>query len=180
MMPILTAAAVLAGLLCVLDLMLTLGVIRRLREHTALLTDLNGGPASIKAGEEVGEFTTLTVEGKPLNRAAMAEETLVAFFSPDCGPCQEKMPKFVEYASTLPGGRDRVLAVVVAEPHEGTEFLSALAPVAQVVRESPDGPVGTAFKVRAYPLVLAVARDRRDRVIVTDDRVALEQAVAAA
>ena len=37
-MPILIAAVVVVGCLCLLDLLLTFGVIRRLREHTSMLT----------------------------------------------------------------------------------------------------------------------------------------------
>ena len=36
-MPIVIAAVTIVGVLCVLDLLLTFGVIRRLREHTAML-----------------------------------------------------------------------------------------------------------------------------------------------
>ncbi|MEU3414616.1 TlpA disulfide reductase family protein [Streptomyces sp. NPDC006658] len=174
------AALALVGLLCLLDLTLTLGVIKRLREHTALLTDLNGGPASIKQGEEVGEFTAATVDGEALTRAELSDETLVAFFSPTCGPCQEKMPKFVEYVSALPGGRDRAVAVVVGKPEESAGFVDALSPVARVVRETPDGVLGAAFKARAYPLVLAVGADREGRVVVRRDQVALDRAAVAA
>ncbi|MEU9363638.1 hypothetical protein AB0D78_10455 [Streptomyces avermitilis] len=179
-MPFLIAALVLVGLLCALDLVLTLGVVKRMREHTALLTDLNGGPASVKAGEEVGEFTASTVHGEVMSREMMAEETLVAFFSPNCGPCREKMPKFVAYASKLPGGRARALAVIVSGPEEGAEFVDALAPVARVVRETPDGALGAAFRARAYPIVLTVAQGRDGRVVVTDDQVALDRPVVTA
>ena len=42
-MPILIAAVVVVGGLCLLDLLLTFGVIRRLREHTSMLTGAGGG-----------------------------------------------------------------------------------------------------------------------------------------
>lgn len=45
-MPFLITAVVLVGLLCALDLVLGLGVIKRLREHTEMLNNLNGRPPS--------------------------------------------------------------------------------------------------------------------------------------
>src|SRR5688500_14198594 len=44
-MPILTAAVVLVGILCVIDLLLTFGIIRRLREQNETLRQVQQQPA---------------------------------------------------------------------------------------------------------------------------------------
>ena len=59
-MPVVLAALVIVGMLCALNLILTLGVIKRLREHAALLA---GGPPTIAVGEAIGEFSARTVQG---------------------------------------------------------------------------------------------------------------------
>jgi hypothetical protein len=174
----LTTAVVLVGLLCALDLVLTLGVIRRLREHTDLLAELRGGPGVIAVGEPVDEFVTSTVDGEEFGSAALTGETLVAFFSPDCRPCKEKMPWFIEYARTRPGGRDQVMAVVVGDADEAAPAAADLSPVARVVVEAAGGPLNTAFKVRAYPSVLVVERTG-GRLLVRSNQVDLEQPATA-
>jgi thiol-disulfide isomerase/thioredoxin len=177
-MPFLIAALILVGSLCALDLILTLGVMKRLREHTEMLSNVAGGGsgrASIAVGEEVGDFTTSTVDGEPLARDLLVGETLVAFFSPTCKPCKEKLPKFIEFARTMRGGRDRVLATVIGDAEETAALTAELAPVARVVNEEYDGALSAAFQAKAYPTVLMTSRDSDGRLIVTADQVRLDQ-----
>jgi hypothetical protein len=180
----LAVATVLVGLLCVLDLVLTLGVIRRLREHTELLSKQNTNDfrPNLTVGGEVGEFVTSTVDGERLTRHALLggapDQTLVGFFSPSCRPCEEKLPKFVDFARAMPGGRSRVLAVVVGEPDESATLVAELGEVARVVLEGYDGPLGSAFRVKGYPAALLVAPDRDGRAVVVDDGVALDRPLA--
>ncbi|MFI0714975.1 TlpA family protein disulfide reductase [Streptomyces inhibens] len=185
-MSFLMAAVVFVGALCMLDLVLTLGVIKRLREHSELLSGVSG-PGSrfdtldMAVGEEVGEFATSTVDGEPLTHGMLAADTLVAFFSPGCQPCKEKMPKFVDHARTLPGGREQVLVAVVGDPAEAAAFVAELSPVARVVvEEGPDEPLSAAFRARSFPTLLRVAPDGHGRILVTANRVDLDRPVTAA
>jgi hypothetical protein len=164
----LTTAVVLVGMLCTLDLVLTIGVIKRLREHTTMLTKRGGGPPSIELGDEVGRFTTTTTDGETLTPELIADNTLVAFFSTTCGPCLAKLPRFAEYARAKAGGRDRVLAVVAGD--DSAVFVDALGPVARVVVEGANGTegvVGAAFQVQAYPVLLMVGREGDGRLVAT-------------
>jgi hypothetical protein len=52
---------------------------------------------------------------------------------------------------TFPGGRDQVLAVIVAPRHEHAGLGHDLSGVARVVTEPVGGAVSTAFGVDAYP-----------------------------
>jgi thiol-disulfide isomerase/thioredoxin len=178
-MPIAITVMALVGSLCALDLILTYGVIRRLREHTKLLSELRGaggGAPALPEGSVVGDFTTSSVDAELVGPAALPGETLVGFFSPGCGPCVAMLPRFVEYARAVPGGRDRVLGVVVGESGEADEFVHDLREVARVVVETHEGPVSTAFQVRAYPTVLKVAPDDEQRLVVTKSEVNLDRA----
>ncbi|WFB10373.1 TlpA family protein disulfide reductase [Streptomyces sp. LX-29] len=175
-MPFLIAAVILVGVLCVLDLILTLGVVRRLREHTELLANANSGlPAGIAVGEEIGDFTAATVDGETLRRADLDGETVVAFFSPTCQPCRRKMPKFVEFAKAMPGGRDRVLAAVIGDPDEAAEFAAQLGPVARVVVEGDDSGLVEAFRTSAFPTLLRVSPDEAGRLVVKATDVRLDR-----
>ncbi|MFF4737299.1 TlpA family protein disulfide reductase [Streptomyces sp. NPDC001262] len=183
-MPVLIAAVVLVGLLCALDLILTLGVIKRLREHTALMAKFAanspGRPPVIEVGAEVGEFSAVTVDGAALTRDSLSGDTLVAFFSPNCGPCHEMIPKFVAYARATAGGRDRVLAVVVGTTERSRDQVAALTPAARVVVEAGDPVVSEAFKVRGFPTLLQVTRDRDGRQVIAGNQLDLDAPAVAA
>lgn len=163
-MAVLNAAVVLVGVLCLLNLIFTFGVIRRLREHTEHLSKLRHQPRLaeliLPAGSRVADFTATTTEGEEISADHLTQRTLVGFFSPQCGPCKERMPQFIEYARTVVGAREQVLAVILEE--EGSaENAAALLPVARVVIEKDGGPVATAFEVDGFPALCLV----EDRVI---------------
>jgi hypothetical protein len=150
-------AVVALSLICLLDLVLTVGVVRRLREHAAALDELTGAPAEVMkpAGTSIADYAATTVDGEPIARELLAGPTLVGFFSPRCGPCRERLPEFVARAAGTPAGR--VLAVVVGNDRDGAAggdgqaMVAALAGAAPVVLERPGGAVGTAFGVRGFP-----------------------------
>lgn len=156
------AGAVLVGLIGVLNLLFTFGVVRRLREHERLLAERAAGGLGAEvmpaAGSGVEDFAASTIEGDRLSLAELAGRTVVGFFSTSCAPCRERLPAFVEYVAGFPGGRDRVLVVVVAEPGEAELFVAQARSVARVVVEPIGGPVAAAFGVRGYP-TLAVVED---------------------
>ncbi|MFF4773831.1 TlpA disulfide reductase family protein [Microtetraspora fusca] len=179
-MPFLIAAVVLVGVVCLVDLVLTVGVIRRLREHTEFLTTLGREAPGLGVGEEVGPFAVHAADGGPLTRDHLTRETLFGFFSPDCEPCKAKLPAFVRYAAEMPGGRDRVVAVIAADEGADGEFRSRLGEVARVVVEDHTGPLSAAFRVRAYPSLFLVAPDGAGRVVVTTDAPELSRAVGVA
>lgn len=159
-MSLLAAALAVFGVLCVIDLLLTLGVIRRLREHTTLLEgllqDRGIGQGTLAVGESIGRFTATTVDREPLTPDLLGDDTLVAFFTPTCEPCQEKLPGFVAYARGWPGGRSQVLAVVVGKTDDSSATVDALRSVARVVSEADDDQLSKAFGVSAFPAFLVI------------------------
>ncbi|MEU5579160.1 hypothetical protein ABZ791_01730 [Streptomyces huasconensis] len=178
-MTVLIAAVALVATLCTLNLVLTLGVVKRLREHTEILGSVKGEPVRLEVGAEVGEFATSTTLGEPVAHDLVAGPVLFGFFSPTCEPCRDKLPRFVEYARRQPGGRSQVIATVVCDGEgaatgdTAAEFVTELSRVAQVVVEESDGPLGTAFAVRAFPSVLRADRASDGRLLVVDDDVSL-------
>lgn len=162
-MAYLIAAVVIIGALCALNLLLTYGVVRRLREHGELLAqgrqfavpDLVAGP-----GSTVGTFTAITVDGAELTAADLIPGTLVGFFSPDCRACGEQLPTFLDVAAAHPGGQDRVLAVVIGAGEDAAEQVAALSSGARVVVAPPGAEIEKAFGVKGYP-AFALLGERR-------------------
>jgi thiol-disulfide isomerase/thioredoxin len=148
-------AVVMLSLLCLLNLLLTVGVVRRLKEHTTALEMLAGplGEVMQPAGGSVADYAATTVDGTAVGRELLLGPTLVGFFSPGCGPCRERLPEFVARAAQAPAGR--VLAVVVqragAPAEEGQAMVADLAGAAPVVVEPPGGSLSTSFGVRGFP-----------------------------
>jgi hypothetical protein len=161
----LIALVVLVGAVAVLNLLLTVGVIRRLRQHTENLANLStmGGPQPsimIGEGERAGEFAATTTDGEPVTRDLLSGQTLVGVLTPDCSACRERLPEFVSSAETFPGGRGQVLAVLAGELEQVEEYREQLAPVARVVIEPPmKGAVATALKVEGFPAFAVLDAD---------------------
>jgi thiol-disulfide isomerase/thioredoxin len=169
-MPYLVAAVVLVGAVTVLNLLLSYGVIRRLRQHSDLLSgrDAPSLTAALMPGEQVGEFQTRTIDGQEITEAALTAGTVVAFFTPNCGPCKERLPQFAEFAGRDGGHRDRFLAVLVGEEADVEEGARQLAPVSRVVRTDRGSPLVKAFGVVGYPSIVTLDADRRVAASGTD------------
>ncbi|MGI5128073.1 hypothetical protein ACQEVB_14785 [Pseudonocardia sp. CA-107938] len=175
-MAYLAAAVVVVGVLAVLNLLLSYGVIRRLREHSALLAQRPAGlPNAIAAaGSVVAPFTATTVDGRTVG-VDLAPGTLVGFFSPGCSACVEQLPLFVDAAAAHPGGPERVLAVVLGAAEGAEKYVDALSPQATVVVDRHGTEIENAFAVRAYPGFAMVGDGR---VVTVSGRLAEVTAVA--
>jgi hypothetical protein len=150
---ILAAAVAVVGALCLVDLVLTLGVLRRLREHTEIINQ-QYGPRQMQVmglapADTVPPFATVTVGGEPVTGPSGLR--MVAFFSTSCSICPERVPPFVEYLSAHGLAPESALAVIVGPAKELPPYASPLPQVAQVCLEAENGAVGSAFKVAGYP-----------------------------
>jgi hypothetical protein len=164
---LLSFAAVLIGALCVLNLLLTVGVIRRLKQHTDLISTMSmpPGPAVIPPGEQVGEFAARTEDGEPFGDEDFTADTFVGVFSPGCGACTEQMPAFTERAADFPGGRDQVLVVIAGPREQYAQEIVEFGRIARVIVEESNGPVTAALQVQGFPAFAHV--DSSGRVLAS-------------
>ncbi|WP_067830078.1 TlpA family protein disulfide reductase [Actinomadura kijaniata] len=146
-MPYLVAAVVLLAVLSLFNLLLTLGVVRRLRRREGE-TDL-----ILPAGAAVPEFAAVTAAGETLTRDSLSG-AVVGFFSPDCGACEAQLPKFAQLAAG-----HRAVAVLHGGEAETRAHRAVLGEAAEVVVEETGGPMGKAFAVSAYPTFALVGPD---------------------
>jgi hypothetical protein len=172
------------GLVSVVNLILAIGVVRRLREHTKQLVNVGRVPPddvrALRVGAEVGEFEATTVDGLRVSRETFAARTVVAFLTPGCEPCIDKLPGFVEYARRAPGGRNQVLAVVVGDADEAADMVADLRGVALVVVERHGGALTSAFQVTASPVLLMAEPNDHGRLVILAQDVDLPQRAVAA
>lgn len=162
-MPLLVAWLSLLTVLCLLNLIFTFGVIRRLREHTQQLASRPGATSPelmmLGPGEQVDGFTATTTTGLTVSRAGLTGLTLFGFFSPHCRACEERLPSFQSRAAGMPGGRAQVIAVAIGSADATAELQTQLADVAQVVAEPEQSDLALAFGVRAFPAFALVDPD---------------------
>jgi hypothetical protein len=152
-MPVLITAVALVGALCLLDLLLTFGVLRRLREHGTLLSETGqlGPPViGLEAGQRPEPFSAVATSGRQVSNDS--ELVVVAFFSTSCSICQERVGPFSGYLAEQGIGPERVLAMVERD-HRGEPppYLAQLEEVATVCVEPATGPVARAFQVSGFP-----------------------------
>jgi len=144
----LTAAVVVVGAVGLLNLILSLGIIKRLRDQAQVDS---AGTGLLAAGNTVSDFVARAVDGRPVSRGSLEIGAVVGFFSPTCQPCKEILPAFADYAATAPGGRAQVFAVVVGEAAQASDLISRLGPVATVLLARPGEPIVTSFAASGFP-----------------------------
>ncbi|MEU7854284.1 hypothetical protein [Nonomuraea sp. NPDC049141] len=177
-MPYLIAIVALVGILCLVDLLLTLGVVRRIREQTKLIDALYevvgtgalagaGGGGGLAVGEVVGDFDATTMDGTGVTRDLLAEGTVVTFLSPDCKGCHEQLPELASWAAGQ--DRSRVLAVVDDRSGDPEQLVTTLSPVAQVITGDAFSQVAGAFQVQSFPSFFQVAAG--GRLLATASRI---------
>ncbi|MET9323497.1 hypothetical protein ABZX75_25395 [Streptomyces sp. NPDC003038] len=159
-MAYLTAGVVLVGLLCLLDLVLVYGVIRRLRQAEApsKRPDVR---TVVQAGDVVAPFRAIDTTGRPLSLEAVPEGMTVMFLAPWCAACEELLPLVAERAAAY--GPDRLLAVIEEDPKEDAgaleEYLERLSPVARVVVVRDGDELTEAFAVTGLPAYVEMGAD---------------------
>ncbi|GAA3082702.1 TlpA family protein disulfide reductase [Streptosporangium carneum] len=161
---VLSAAVVVVGLLGVLNLLLLLAVLRRLRDYGAKwalagLDRIVERKSSPESGHRVADFEATALDGAPVSLRAPDAPLFTGFFSTGCPSCREEVPRFVEYAAAMPGGPERKLAVVSGTAEQGADIIDAVRRVARVVVEPQDGPVAGAFGVQGSPTFVLLDQD---------------------
>jgi hypothetical protein len=156
---LIAAGLAIVGALTVINLVVSYGVIRRLREHEQRFAERTGGqPDNLltEAGGKVGDFAVPDLDGNPITLATFEGPTLAGFFSATCEPCAEVVPLFVATAAGWPGGARNVLAVVIDGGSEPGGYLDPLRAVATVVGSDHAEPVSQAFGLRGVPGICVI------------------------
>ncbi|MFI6048443.1 hypothetical protein ACIA8C_43020 [Nocardia sp. NPDC051321] len=156
-MSILIAVTTILAIATAAHLVVTLGLVRRLRAHTDLLAQLaDNTDRLLPTGTPIPAFTAQTVDGDVIDQTNLRHPAAVALLAVDCPHCRTNLPEFVAYIHGAGYPRERVLAVVTTnertDPTARQDMLDILTPVATVVCEtSTDGTVTTSFDAQAFP-----------------------------
>lgn len=143
------AALVMLGLLCLFNLLLTFGILRRMRAEAG--TNGATSPFGLRSGSAIGEFAVTTINGEPITDKTVTGT--VAFFSVGCAACHDLLPDFLAYAREQ--GRENVVAVVGGDDPTTVSVLTEVARV--VTAELNGGPVAAAFRNTWTPALYVVS-----------------------
>lgn len=152
-MPFVIVTFVVLGLLGVVNLLLTIGILRRMRADAETVAGMKGAssPSGLRPGSAIGEFAVTTIDGEPLTDRTVTGT--VAFFSAGCEACHDLLPDFLAYAGEQ--GRDNVVAIVGGDD---PVTVGVLAGVARVVKaDLTGGPVAAAFRNTWTPALYVVS-----------------------
>ncbi|MEV4481415.1 peroxiredoxin family protein [Micromonospora coxensis] len=158
MLPALLITTAALTVLALLNLTFTMGVVRRLREHSEALAGVAPQTRNLAdIGRRVGDFTATTVNGALFTRDDLTERTIVAFFMPGCAGCEQRLPEFVSRMTDAP--HTNAVAVVTGHPDDSAEMISRLTPVVDVVTPDDAAGMATAFEARRFPNFYVIDRD---------------------
>lgn len=168
---VLLAAVLVLTALVLLDLALTLAIVRRLREQAAnqgrlvdpVLAQLVGRPVP-------ADLAAVAIDGSAVTGELLrGGSAFVAFVATWCDACHADLPRLQEQARARRAAGETVLVVVEAPSgDDASELVAALDGVALVVVESSgsggpggpgtdgDRPFHTAFDVSGFPTYLEI------------------------
>lgn len=151
------------GIFCLLNLALTLGLVRQMRRYSDVLDARHTAGGSLwhlKAGTRAPDFTAVTTTGQTHSLHTMAgKRVLIAFFSVVCPPCWVQARLLREYARSPAADASQVLAVICGQGTAASEFARELEGTMPVVVEPPHGPTPMAFAVSSYPTFYVIGAD---------------------
>lgn len=149
MSDLLTVAVVLVGALGLLNLLLSLAIVRRLRASEAA-----GGPPPVSGlaqGISMPAFEATARDGSAVTAGVFADGGLLIFLRARCHWCWEKLPAMGAYIRTSGYAPDRVLFVVIEDGEVPAEHWRQLEPLGAVVAEGVGGALSELFQIRATP-----------------------------
>lgn len=146
----------------VLDLLLSVGLVRRFRSlgtqlsaaNAQITLPLRGG---IPAGEPVPLVEALTEEGESWAVVEMrGRPFLMAFFESQCGACRGHLEELSQYASSAHIDRNSIVAVVAGDRTLGTDLIDGGARLGRVIVEADARALSERFQIRAYPTFFVI------------------------
>ncbi|MFJ4967776.1 TlpA family protein disulfide reductase [Streptomyces sp. NPDC088755] len=152
-MPFLIAAVVILAVLCLLNLLLTFGVIRKLRVQRAEPYAGDDPGLMLPNGSAVPAFAADTLDGGRISQENL-RNALIGFVSTTCSACKEQLPHFLDVAGQHRALGRPVVTFVHGDAEEARALAEPLRAVGQVVVEDAphEGPTERAFRIEGYPV----------------------------
>jgi hypothetical protein len=161
------AVAVLALAVSVLDLLLLLGIVRRLRAEATSRSPYGGpgipamgsGPAR---GTRLPAFSAQTMAGGVVDDSRYTGPAgCIAFVSATCQPCKAAVAELGPYLRSAGIGREQSLVVLEGDPAAASAEVARAAEFAEVVTGDDASRLVRQFAIAGFPTLIVV----RDGVV---------------
>ena len=160
-MEFLVAVVALIGALTVLNLLLIMAVIRRLKKMNSLSVPDGSDIPELPIGIRIPDFRAESTSGAVVTTGDLiGSESVFAFFDTGCSVCKTTIPKLIDHANAQGLKADHVIAVVGGRD-SAAEYVDGLDGAATVIVEDSLGPVAAAFSISGFPAFVVVDGDGR-------------------
>lgn len=177
-MSVLAAAVAVLTVVTLVNLLLLLGVVRRLRTSAPPPRPVDpfglgaAEPLVLPAGSPLPDVRLPGADGALLELRALAgDRVLMAFLSEGCGSCHLELPRIRDLAARAAADGAAVVVVVLTE-HGDPELEEPFAGIATVTRDGLLGPLSRKFGITSFPSYLVFDHDALAGSAFTVDRVA--------
>ncbi|MFI6318206.1 TlpA disulfide reductase family protein [Nonomuraea sp. NPDC050556] len=140
-----TYLTIFSTVLGLVNLLLVLAVLSRLRGQAQEVRERQIKMPVLPPGTTPEPFEATALDGSAVRTG---DFRLVAFLSPACSLCHDRLPDLLAYAAR---SGQPLLAVLAGTREEVAELATEVGPSARVIVEEPEGPVWRAFGVRGLP-----------------------------
>jgi peroxiredoxin len=114
-------SSILLWILMLFNILLTLGLSRRISRQFPKME-------SLRPGQLAPDFTAWTLDGKPVTRASYnAQSVAFIFVSPHCGPCRDEVPKLETLQPQAQTQGHSLVMVSDSDEEETMKFVEELA-----------------------------------------------------
>ncbi|MFE1553236.1 TlpA family protein disulfide reductase [Streptomyces sp. NPDC058718] len=175
-MAFLVAGMVLVGALGLLNLALSLAIVRRLRRQEE---QRGGADRHAPSGPEVG--TKLPTFSAPaLGGEVFASESLaggaaaLSFITTSCGACDEFVADMPEFAAQTGLDDSRIVVVIAGEQGKARQMADRLDGLATVVYEEAPGNISSLYAITATPTTVIADADQYVTATHTGSKPALQ------
>ncbi|MFD0151340.1 TlpA family protein disulfide reductase [Streptomyces sp. NPDC055721] len=161
-MAFLVAGMVLVGALGLLNLALSLAIVRRLRrqEEQRGAVDPNA-PSGPEVGTTVPAFTAPTLGGEEFTSASLAGGTAaMSFITTSCSACDEFVSGMPEFAARTGLDDSRIVVVIAGEQGKARQMADHLNGLATVVHEAAPGAISSLYSITATPTTVITDADQ--------------------
>jgi hypothetical protein len=151
---VLTTAVLVLAVLVLLDLLLSVAIVRRLRDHEAQLAEaLPATAPGLRTGTPMPEFTS--ADGSLTRTDLLGSPVLLGFFSTGCRYCPAQAEQLAHRATEIAARDLRVVNVLTVTDETAADDLSpVLEKSGTVVTEHGPGGLMATFSVSGTPSFL--------------------------
>ncbi|MEU8526366.1 redoxin family protein [Streptomyces sp. NPDC048629] len=174
-MVFLVAGVILVGALGLLNLALSLAIVRRLRRQEEQRRVDPHAPSGPEVGTKLPTFSSPTLDGEVFASESLAGgAAALSFITTSCSACDEFVADMPEFASRTGLDDSRIVVVIAGEQGKARQMADRLDGLATVVFEEAPGDISSLYSITATPTTVIADADQYVTATHTGSKPALQ------